>query len=123
MSRFLKKDAPKALRALIRASGKDEILTEEYPYSERMPSAYYDAEYDACQLELAKLQRWVRDTGRRVVLLFEGRDAAGKGGAIRRLTENLNPRAAPVVALPAPSDTEATEWYFQRYVANLPSAG
>ncbi len=123
MSRFLKKDAPKALRALIRASGKDEILTEDYPYSERMPSAYYDAEYDACQLELAKLQRWVRDTGRRVVLLFEGRDAAGKGGAIRRLTENLNPRAAPVVALPAPSDTEATEWYFQRYVANLPSAG
>ena len=123
VSRYLKRDAPKALRALIRASGGDEILTEDYPYSGRMPSAEYDGEYAACQLELAKLQRWVRDTGRRAVLIFEGRDAAGKGGAIRRLTENLNPRQAPVVALPAPSGTQRSEWYFQRYVANLPSAG
>ena len=123
VSRFLKKDAPKALREAVRASDGDEILTEGYPYDDRMPSAEYDAENDACQLELAKLQRWVRDTGRRAVLIFEGRDAAGKGGAIRRLTENLNPRQAPVVALPAPSDTQRSEWYFQRYVTNLPSAG
>jgi polyphosphate kinase 2 len=123
VSRFLKKDAPKAIRKLIEDSDKDAILHEGYPYEDRMPSAEYDRAYAECQLELAKLQRWVRDTGRRVALVFEGRDAAGKGGAIRRLTENLNPRHAPVVALPAPSDTERTEWYFQRYVAHLPSAG
>jgi polyphosphate kinase 2 len=123
VSRFLAKKAPKALREAIAKAGKDEILTDGYPYPERMPDDDYETEYAACQLELAKLQRWVRDTGRRVALVFEGRDAAGKGGAIRRLTENLNPRHAPVVALPAPSDTERTQWYFQRYVANLPSAG
>ena len=88
-----------------------------------MESGAYEEANEACQLELAKLQRWVRDTGRRVAVVFEGRDAAGKGGAIRAMTENLNPRHAPVVALPAPSDTQRTQWYFQRYVANLPSAG
>ncbi|MBP7242220.1 polyphosphate kinase 2 [Amaricoccus sp.] len=123
VSRYFRKGAPKAVRQAIERAGGDEILTEGYPYPGPMSKSDYEAEYDACQLELAKLQRWVRDTGRRVALVFEGRDAAGKGGAIRRLTENLNPRQAPVVALPAPSDTERTEWYFQRYVANLPSAG
>jgi polyphosphate kinase 2 len=123
VSRYLKKDAPKAVRQLIAEAGKDDILRESFPYRERMPSQDYDRDYAACQLELAKLQRWVRDRGERVALVFEGRDAAGKGGAIRRLTENLNPRYAPVVALPAPSDTERSEWYFQRYVAHLPSAG
>ena len=123
VSRYLDEDAPKALRKLIRDAGKDDILDPGYPYREEMDRDAYDETYAACQLELAKLQRWVRDTGRRVALVFEGRDAAGKGGAIRRLTENLNPRHAPVVALPAPSDTQRTEWYFQRYVANLPSAG
>ncbi|MBP7001573.1 polyphosphate kinase 2 [Amaricoccus sp.] len=123
VTRYLKKGAPKAVRQAIEGSGGNEILTKGYPYPDTMSKADYWTEFDACQLELAKLQRWVRDTGRRVALVFEGRDAAGKGGAIRRLTENLNPRQAPVVALPAPSDTERTEWYFQRYVANLPSAG
>ncbi len=123
VSRYLDEDAPKALRKLIRGAGPDDILEPRYPYREEMDGDAYDAAYDACQLELAKLQRWVRDTGARVALVFEGRDAAGKGGAIRRLTENLNPRHAPVVALPAPSDTQRTEWYFQRYVAHLPSAG
>lgn len=123
VSRYLKKDAPGDVRAAIAKAADREILTEGYPYPDRMPKRDYEAEFAACQLELAKLQGWVRDTGRRVALVFEGRDAAGKGGAIRRLTENLNPRQAPVVALPAPSDTQRTEWYFQRYVAHLPSAG
>ena len=123
VSRYLKQDAPKEIREQIREAGKGEILRAGFPYAERMPSEEYDREYAACQLELAKLQRWVRATGGRVALVFEGRDAAGKGGAIRRLTENLNPRAAPVVALPAPSDIQRTQWYFQRYVAYLPAAG
>ena len=75
------------------------------------------------QLELVKLQHWVKQQGLKVVLIFEGRDAAGKGGTIKRLTEPLNPRGATVVALPAPSDRERSQWYFQRYVAHLPSAG
>ena len=75
------------------------------------------------QLELVKLQYWVKQQGLKVVLIFEGRDAAGKGGTIKRLTEPLNPRGATVVALPAPSDREQTQWYFQRYVAHLPAAG
>ena len=123
VSRFVDKKAPKAVRKAIRDASGDDILDPAYPYRDRMDGDAYDEAYAACQLELAKLQRWVRDTGRRVALVFEGRDAAGKGGAIRRLTENLNPRHAPVVALPAPSDTERSEWYFQRYVAHLPSAG
>lgn len=123
VSRYYKKDAPKAVRAAIADAGKSDILDPAYPYPQEMPGADYDKAYAACQIELAKLQAWVRKTGRRVVLVFEGRDAAGKGGAIRRLTDNLNPRNAPVVALPAPSDTERTQWYFQRYIKHLPSAG
>ena len=74
-------------------------------------------------LELVKLQRWVRDTGQRLVIVFEGRDAAGKGGTIRRFTRHLNPRHARVVALPKPTETERGQWYYQRYVAHLPTAG
>lgn len=123
VSRYAEKEAPKPIRAAIAAAGRKGILKEQYPYDEPMSAKDYDQANDACQLELAKLQRWVRATGQRVALVFEGRDAAGKGGAIRRLTENLNPRHAPVVALPAPSDTERSQWYFQRYVRHLPSAG
>ncbi len=123
VSRYVAKDAPKAIRELVRTSDKNEILAAAYPYRDTMPSGKYAAEYDQCQIEMVKLQRWIRSTGRRAVLVFEGRDAAGKGGAIRRLTENLNPRGAPVVALPAPSDIERTQWYFQRYVQYMPSAG
>ncbi len=123
VSKYATKGAPKAIRELVAKSGKSDILDADYPYSERMSDDAYEEAYAACQIELAKLQRWVRETGKRVVLVFEGRDAAGKGGAIRRLTDNLNPRHAPVVALPAPSDTQRTQWYFQRYVEHLPSAG
>src|SRR5450432_4736630 len=75
------------------------------------------------QIELLKLQSWVKETGQKVVLLFEGRDAAGKGGTIKRFTEHLNPRGARVVALEKPSERETTQWYFQRYVEHLPAAG
>ncbi|GAN68714.1 polyphosphate kinase 2 [Acetobacter orleanensis] len=83
----------------------------------------YFRELIRLQGELIKLQDWVQATGRRVVVLFEGRDAAGKGGAIKRITQRLNPRTCRVAALPAPNDRERTQWYFQRYVAHLPAAG
>jgi polyphosphate kinase len=75
------------------------------------------------QIELVKLQEWIRQSGRKVVVLFEGRDAAGKGGSIKRITESLNPRVCRVVALGTPTEREKTQWYFQRYVAHLPAAG
>ena len=83
----------------------------------------YEKELAKLQIELVKLQRWVQHAGLKVVVLFEGRDAAGKGGAIKRISECLNPRVCKVVALGTPSDREKTQWYFQRYVAHLPAAG
>jgi polyphosphate kinase 2 len=96
---------------------------EDYPYGERMTREYYDHQKRLLQIELVKLQNWVKDTGQRIVIIFEGRDAAGKGGTIKRFTEHLNPRGARVVALEKPSERERTQWYFQRYVTHLPSAG
>jgi len=89
----------------------------------KMKRKAYDAELARLAIELVKYQEWVRSRGLRIVVLFEGRDAAGKGGAIKRIMEPLNPRHARVAALPAPSDRERTQWYFQRYVAHLPAAG
>jgi polyphosphate kinase 2 len=89
----------------------------------RFPKSLYESELYRLQAELVKLQEWVRLEGARVVVVFEGRDAAGKGSAIKRVSEYLNPRVASIVALPTPSDREKTEWYFQRYVENLPAAG
>jgi polyphosphate kinase 2 (PPK2 family) len=83
----------------------------------------YERELARLHLELVKLQYWIKRSGERVVLVFEGRDAAGKGGTIKRILEPLNPRGASVVALGTPSDRERTQWYFQRYVAHLPAAG
>ncbi|WP_306116132.1 MULTISPECIES: polyphosphate kinase 2 [unclassified Roseovarius] len=83
----------------------------------------YLEELTRLQIELVKLQEWVKETGHRVAIIFEGRDAAGKGGTIKRITEALNPRVCQVVALPAPTEREKTQWYFQRYVAHLPAAG
>ena len=83
----------------------------------------YEKELARLQVELVKLQEWVKQKGLRVVAIFEGRDAAGKGGVIKRITQRLNPRVARVAALPAPNDRERTQWYFQRYVAHLPAAG
>ncbi len=96
---------------------------EDYPYDERMPRDEYERHKRLLQIELVKLQNWVKDTGQKIVLVFEGRDAAGKGGTIKRFTEHLNPRGARVVALEKPTERERTQWYFQRYVTHLPSAG
>jgi polyphosphate kinase 2 len=91
--------------------------------SSKLPKKIYEKELARLQLELVKMQYWVKHTGSRIVILFEGRDAAGKGGTIKRITEPLNPRGCRVVALGTPSDREKTEWYFQRYVPHLPAAG
>jgi len=94
-----------------------------YPYKDKMKKAVYEAEKAKLQVELLKVQQWVMETGQKVVILFEGRDAAGKGGTIKRFTEHLNPRAARVVALNKPSERERSQWYYQRYIEQLPSAG
>ncbi len=83
----------------------------------------YEEALEQLQIELVKLQEWVKHKGLKVVVLFEGRDAAGKGGTIKRITEKLNPRVCRIAALPAPTEKEKTQWYFQRYVAHLPAAG
>ncbi|MBY6414265.1 polyphosphate kinase 2 [Rhodococcus sp. BP-252] len=96
---------------------------EGYPYDERMSRAEYEMQKRLLQIELLKLQMWTKETGRRHVIVFEGRDAAGKGGTIKRFMEHMNPRGARVVALEKPSARESTEWYFQRYIQHLPAAG
>ncbi|WP_100657932.1 polyphosphate kinase 2 [Alteromonas flava] len=94
-----------------------------YPYSHKITRAFYESHKRGLQVELLKLQKWVKETGQRVVMLFEGRDAAGKGGTIKRFMEHMNPRGARVVALEKPSEDEAGQWYFQRYIKHLPTAG
>jgi polyphosphate kinase 2 len=89
----------------------------------KIPNEVYDAEIFRLQTEFVKLQEWVRHTGARVVVIFEGRDAAGKGGSIKRITEYLSPRIAQITALPAPTDRERGQWYYQRYIAHLPTKG
>jgi polyphosphate kinase 2 len=90
---------------------------------QKLPKMVYEQELLRLQEELVKVQEWVRDEQQRVVVLFEGRDAAGKGGVIKRVTEHLNPRVCRVAALPVPTERQQTEWYFQRYVAELPAGG
>ncbi len=97
--------------------------TGEYPYDQRMNRRSYEVRKARLQAELLKVQKWVADTGQKIVILFEGRDAAGKGGTIKRFTEHLNPREARVVALAKPTETERGQWYFQRYIRHLPTAG
>ena len=94
-----------------------------YPYTDKIKKAAYEEEKALLQVELLKVQRWVKESGKKVVIIFEGRDAAGKGGAIKRFMEHLNPRGARVVALEKPTVAEQTQWYFQRYINHLPSAG
>ena len=93
------------------------------PHAHKISDSVYQAELFRLQTELVKLQEWVRDSGARVVVLFEGRDGAGKGGTIKRITEYLNPRVARIVALPAPTDRQRGQWYYQRYIAHLPAKG
>ncbi|NNE78634.1 MAG: polyphosphate kinase 2 [Silicimonas sp.] len=123
ISKFFKEDAPKSVRKAIEDAGKRDILSDSYPYEAEMDKDAYEDEIEALQLELVKLQANVKETGKRLMVVFEGRDAAGKGGTIKRFRENLNPRVARVVALSKPSDREQGQWYFQRYVNQLPTDG
>ncbi len=104
--------------------GKGKIFADaNYPYTLKMKRKEYEAEKQNLQIELLKMQGWVKETKQRIMLLCEGRDAAGKGGTIKRFMEHLNPRGARVVALEKPSEEELGQWYFQRYIAHLPTAG
>ncbi|GAB3394441.1 polyphosphate kinase 2 [Humibacter soli] len=96
---------------------------EDFPYDARLDRELYERDKHLLQIELLKLQKWIKATDRRLVIVFEGRDAAGKGGTIKRFTEHLNPRGARVVALEKPTERERSQWYFQRYVEHLPAAG
>ncbi len=96
---------------------------EGYPYDERMTRREYEVTKRLLQIELLKMQAWVKESGTRIVMVFEGRDAAGKGGTIKRFMEHMNPRGSTVVALEKPTEEERTQWYFQRYIKHLPSAG
>jgi polyphosphate kinase 2 len=122
---ILEQDEP--VYGTIPMSSDDELVDHwrsgEYPYRNLMSRKAYEAQKYQLQVELLKLQTWVRDSGQRVVILFEGRDAAGKGGTIKRFMEHLNPRGARVVALEKPTPAEQGQWYFQRYVQHLPTRG
>ncbi|KIC19300.1 polyphosphate kinase 2 [Leisingera sp. ANG-DT] len=123
ISRFFQSGAPEEIREAIKGADKDEILSPSYPHRKLMKRKAYDKELEALQIELVKLQSWVKATGQRIAIVFEGRDAAGKGGTIKRFRENLNPRGARIVALSKPTEAEQSQWYFQRYVQQLPSGG
>ena len=122
-----------SLRVEVDADGEPVLLRPDgtavdtwrqgHPYDTRLTRKEYERDKRLLQIELLKLQSWLRSTGGSLVVLFEGRDAAGKGGTIKRFTEHLNPRGTRVVALEKPSERESTQWYFQRYVAHLPAAG
>ena len=107
--------SPETLRRLFESG--------EHPYHTKMRRAVYEKQKAALQVELLKLQRWVKESGEKIIVVFEGRDAAGKGGTIKRFMEHLNPRGARVVALAKPSEEERSQWYFQRYIEHFPTAG
>ncbi|WP_264771387.1 polyphosphate kinase 2 [Defluviimonas salinarum] len=123
ITRYLETEAPVEVREAIRTGDKDDILSGTYPYDREMKGKDYARQMEALQVELVKMLHDLRNTGKRLCVLFEGRDAAGKGGTIERMRENLNPRSAYIVALPKPTEREASQWYFQRYVDRLPAAG
>ena len=109
---------------LVQRDGKlAETWRQDFPYAQRLSRRKYERQKRGLQIELLKMQRHIKAAGSRLVIVFEGRDAAGKGGTIRRFTENLNPRGARIVALEKPTEREQTEWYLQRYIAHLPAAG
>ena len=123
ISKYFKNDAPKDVRRAIETRDKDTIMSPHYPYREEMKRKDYEAQMAVLQLQLVRLQADVKATGKRIICVFEGRDAAGKGGTIGALRLNLNPRGANVVALAKPTERERAEWYFQRYIDWLPLLG
>lgn len=120
---YLQDEAPTPIRKAVQKGSSKDILDPDFPYSAEMPKAEYEPQMAALQMQLVRMMHDVIDSGKRLVVLFEGRDAAGKGGTIERVRENLNPRSASIVALPKPNEREAGQWYFQRYVDWLPGAG
>lgn len=123
ISHYAEVEAPAWVRSSLAEAKKKEICTDGYPYAEWMPRKAYEEELEALQIELVKMQTWLTRDGARLVCVFEGRDGAGKGGSIKRLTANLSARVARVVALSKPTETEAGQWYFQRYISHLPTKG
>jgi polyphosphate kinase 2 len=123
ISKFFENDAPAEIRDAVKTAHKNDILEKSYPYKTRSDRDAYEDLLEDLQIELVKMQSWAKETGARVAVVFEGRDAAGKGGTIKRFRENMNPRSARVVALSKPTETEQTQWYFQRYIKHMPSAG
>jgi len=117
-----RREDPRRLRADSEAI-RHAFETGEFPYRTRLSNRVYLDHMQSLQVELLKAQNWVKETGQRIVMIFEGRDAAGKGGTIKRYMEHLNPRGARVVALEKPSERERTQWYFQRYIEHLPAGG
>ena len=116
------------LHALAEKRHNPEYIAEsfrsgEYPYKTKISRKTYEKHKRELQIELLKAQKWIKESGQKVVMLFEGRDAAGKGGTIKRFMEHLNPRGARVVALEKPSEEERGQWYFQRYIKHLPTGG
>ena len=110
-------------KTLPRQIEKAALASGGFPYDRKLDQKRYEKDLRLLQIELVKVQNWVKTTGERVAIIFEGRDAAGKGGAIQRLTQHLNPRSARIVALSKPTTTEAGQWYFQRYAARMPTRG
>jgi len=123
ITRFLEKDAPKEVREAIENAKKDEILSPVYPYRHEMKRKEYEKRLDELQLQLVLMHYDMIAKRKRLIVVFEGRDAAGKGGTIARVSRNLNPRVARINALPKPSDREVDQWYFQRYIDRLPAKG
>ena len=115
--------APRSFPTLNQTSVREAFESGQYPYPRRMGVAVYETEKAKLQAELLKVQIWAQETGQKFVILFEGRDAAGKGGTIKRFMEHLNPRYARVVALTKPGEKETGQWFFQRYIEHLPTTG
>ncbi len=123
ISHFYTHLAPSEIKEAIENGSKKDILSEDYPYKKWLKKADYEEQMQGLQCELVKMLKDVRDTGKRIIVVFEGRDAAGKGGTIKRFHHNLNPRSARIVALSKPSERERAQWYFQRYIEHLPAKG
>ena len=119
----LDKGVPKHIVEKVATSKKKHLIGPEYPYKKKLGDEEYEYQKVELQVELLKMQKWVQAAGERIVMIFEGRDAGGKGGTIKRFMEHLNPREAHVIALTVPTNREKGQWFFQRYIATLPSKG
>ena len=124
ISKVAKKfNIPPSVLKRVRSTGEDTMVNEHYPYKSKMRRRLYEERKLHLQIELVKLHNWVKKSGHKVVIVFEGRDAAGKGGSIKRFMQHLNPRWSRVVALEKPTEREKGQWYFQRYVYHMPTEG